>query len=292
VSKRALGKGIDALFGGDERSTPAAGADVEGLRSVPLDRIAPNPNQPRKDFPEESLRELADSIREKGVLQPVLVEETGDGSYVLIAGERRWRAAGMAGLPEVPVIVRRFSDQEKREIALIENIQREDLSPMEEARAYKSLMEASSLGQEELSARLGKNRSTLANALRLLKLPEDMQQALEKRDMTPGHARALLSVLNPADMRILFGRILDKGLSVREAEAMAANLNRGIRAARPEEKEYPRQKAPELRDMEQKLLDLLGTKVTIKGTGKKGSIEISYFSMEDLDRVFEILTRR
>lgn len=294
MSKRALGKGIDALFGGGDLGDPQTEQELpadlaQGLQHLPLSRIHPNPDQPRKDFPEDSLRELAQSIRQKGILQPILVEEREDGSYLLIAGERRWRAAGMAGLAEVPVIVRQFSDQEKLEIALIENIQREDLSPIEEAKAYKGLLEASAMGQEELASRLGKNRSTLANALRLLKLPEDMQEALETREISPGHARAILSVLNPADMRILFNRIRDKGLSVREAEAMAANLNKGIRSALPEEKDYPKQKAPELREMEEKLLDRLGTKVRIKGTGKKGSIEISYYSMEDLERVYEIL---
>ncbi len=292
MSKRALGKGIDALFGASDKNDAPAAAEADGLRHVPVSRIAPNPNQPRKEFSDETLTELADSIREKGILQPILVEESGDGSYTLIAGERRWRAAGKAGLRDVPVIVRKFSDQEKREIALIENIQREDLTPIEEAKAYKGLMDASALGQEELSARLGKNRSTVANALRLLKLPEDMQESLSRREITPGHARAILSVVNPADMRILFRRIVDRGLSVREAEAMAANLNKGARAAAPAEKDYPKQKAPELREMEQKLLDLLGTKVAIKGNGKKGSIEISYFSMEDLNRVYEILTRQ
>ena len=288
MSKRALGKGIDALFGAD-----AVSADIEadGLRRVPVSRISANPNQPRKEFSDETLRELADSIREKGVLQPILVEEQSGGTYLIIAGERRWRAAGLAGLSDVPVIVRSFSEQEKLEIALIENIQREDLTPIEEARAYRSLMDASSLGQEELSARLGKNRSTVANSLRLLKLPEDMQDSLNRRELTPGHARAILSVINPADMRILFNRIVDKGLSVREAEAMAADLNRGVRASGGGEKHYPKQKAPELREMEQQLLDILGTRVSISGNGKKGSIEISYFSMEDLDRLYEILIR-
>jgi ParB family chromosome partitioning protein len=292
-----LGKGIEALLGvaeaGDSEglSVPAA----EGLRQVPRDRVAPNPNQPRKEFAEESLKELADSIKEKGILQPLLVEESG-GTYTIIAGERRWRAAGLAGLKDVPVIiVRAHSDREKLEIALIENIQRDDLTPVEEARAYKELMSASGLGQEELAAKLGKPRSTIANALRLLKLPAAMQEAVSKRgEMSPGHARAILSVVNPADMQILFQRITGKGLSVREAEAMADDLNKGSRAApapvKPET--YPKQKQPELRDMEEKLLDILGTRVRITGSGKKGNIEISYLSMDDLNRLYEILTNR
>lgn len=289
MSKRALGKGIDALFQGALPEDVSVG--MEGFRKVAVSRISANPRQPRKEFQEEALRELAESIREKGVLQPILVEEQGESSYLIIAGERRWRAAKLAGLPEVPVIVRKFSEQEKLEIALVENIQREDLTPIEEAKAYKSLMDTAGLGQEELSSRLGKNRSTVANALRLLKLPEDMQEALNKREITSGHARAVLSVINPADQRILFNRIMANGLSVREAEAMAADLNKGVRASGDTENRPPKQKPPELQEMEQRLLDLLGTRVQIKGTGRKGSIEISYFSMDDLDRLYEILTK-
>jgi ParB family chromosome partitioning protein len=195
---------------------------------------------------------------------------------------------------KIPVLVREYSEEEKLEIALIENIQRDDLTPIEEARAYKELMSASGAGQEELSRRLGKNRSTIANALRLLKLPADMQDALNKRELSPGHGRAILSVLNPADMRILFQRIVEKGLSVREAEAMAGDLNKGQRAAAPAPKpeNYPKQKQPELREMEQKLLDILGTRVRITGNGKKGSIEIAYLSLDDLERIYEILVGR
>ncbi|MDR3200630.1 MAG: ParB/RepB/Spo0J family partition protein [Spirochaetales bacterium] len=293
AKRAALGKGIEALFDGVAESGDSDGLSVpqaEGLRQVPRDRVAPNPNQPRKEFAEESLKELADSIKEKGILQPILVEEHG-GTYTIIAGERRWRAAGLAGLKDIPVIVRAYSGEEKLEIALIENIQRDDLTPIEEARAYKELMSASGLGQEELAAKVGKPRSTLANALRLLKLPAQMQDALNKKTLSPGHARAILSVVNPADMHILFQRIIDRGLSVREAEAMADDLNKGVRSAPPPAKPetYPKQKQPELRDMEEKLLDILGTRVRITGNGKKGSIEISYLSMDDLNRLFDIL---
>jgi ParB family chromosome partitioning protein len=286
-----LGKGIDALF--DELAgagKAGAAGPAEGLRQVPRESIVPNPKQPRKEFAPESLQELADSIKEKGILSPILVEEQAEGSYIIIAGERRWRAAELAGLREIPVIIRSYSEQEKLEIALIENIQRDDLTPIEEARAYKELMESASLGQEELAGRLGKNRSTIANALRLLKLPSEMQDALNRKELTSGHARAILSVVNPADMRILFQRIVGKGLSVREAEAVAADFNKGLRGSAPAKAEtYPAQKQPELRDMEQKLLDILGTKVRITGNGKKGGIEISYFSPEDLDRLYDIL---
>jgi ParB family chromosome partitioning protein len=262
----------------------------DGLRQVEISRIVPNPGQPRKEFSEEALKELADSIREKGVLQPILVEGRDDGSYVIIAGERRWRAAKTAGLSKVPVIVRKFSEQEKLEIALIENIQREDLTPIEEAKAFKNIMETAVLGQEELAARLGINRSTLANSLRLLKLPEDMQEGINKKDISPGHARAILSVINPADQRILYNRTVAGGLSVRETEAMAADLNKGVRSAGCTPDRTPKQKTPEIKEMEQRLLDILGTKVRIKGSGKKGSIEIAYFSLDDLERLYEILS--
>ena len=267
------------------------------MTRVPLGSISASADQPRKEFRETALRELADSIREKGILQPILVEEQEKGSFKIIAGERRWRAAEIAGLKEVPVIVRSYSQEEKLEIALIENIQRDDLTPVEEARAYKELMDKAKLGQEDLAKKIGKNRSTIANALRLLKLPEDMQEALNKRELSSGHARAVLSITNQADMETLFRRIIENGLSVRDAETMAADLNKGIRStivpvktqgAAPPSK----QKQVELREIEEKLLDIFGTKVSVSGNGKKGKIEISYFSADDLNRVYEILIKK
>ncbi len=289
MSKRALGKGIDALF---QSFTEEGKAEPlsQGYEVLEVSRLVPNPHQPRKEFKQETLEELAVSIRAKGVLQPLLVEPRDDGSYTIVAGERRYRAAMLAGLKKVPVIIRTFTEQERLEIALIENLQREDLTPIEEAKAYRTLMETSGLSQEELAERIGKNRSTIANTLRLLKLPEDMQDAIHTGSISPGHARAILSIVNPADMRILFNRILAKGLSVREAETMAAELNKGSRAAEPEkESSYPRQRHLELQEMEQRLLNVLGTKVRIRGNGKRGTIEIAYFSTEDLERIIEIL---
>lgn len=292
MSKRALGKGIDALF----QSFPEEGKEdrsSEGYEVLEVSRLVPNPHQPRKEFKPEALEELAASIRSKGVLQPILVEPREDGSYTIVAGERRYRAALLAGLTRVPAIIRTFTEQERLEIALIENLQREDLTPIEEAKAYRTLMETSGLSQEELAERIGKNRSTIANTLRLLKLPEDMQEAIHSGSLSPGHARAILSIVNPADMRILFNRILAKGLSVREAETMAAELNKGSRAAGPEkESSFPKQRPLELQEMEQRLLNVLGTKVRIRGNGKKGTIEIAYFSTDDLERILEILEKR
>jgi ParB family transcriptional regulator, chromosome partitioning protein len=219
MSKKALGKGIGALLGEDARGEGAPTVEVS------LSALKANPHQPRQEFSESSLRELADSIREKGVLQPILVEQGEEGEYFIIAGERRARAARLAGLQTIPVIVRQFSRQEMLEIALIENVQREDLTPMEQAQAYRALMDMGGLNQEQLALRVGKERSTVANTLRLLKLPESAQDALSKVTITAGHARALLTVVNPADATVLLKRIVDSGISVREAEEAAATLN-------------------------------------------------------------------
>ena len=285
MPKKALGKGIGALLG--EEAQPGA-QTVE----VALSALKANPHQPRQEFSESSLRELADSIREKGVLQPILVEPAEDGEYFIIAGERRARAARLAGLQTIPVIVRQFTQQEMLEIALIENVQREDLTPLEQARAYRNLMDMAGLGQEQLAQRVGKERSTVANTLRLLKLPEDAQDALGKGDITAGHARALLMVVNPADASVLLKRIVGSGLSVRQAEEGASALNQGRRgAAKGTRKAGAAARVdPELREFQQALLEKLGTKVEIRGTQHRGKIEISYFSSEDLERILKLVT--
>ncbi|HCM26420.1 MAG TPA: chromosome partitioning protein ParB [Treponema sp.] len=259
---------------------------------ISLDRLKANPNQPRRVFEEEALQELAASIREHGVIQPIVAEEDGNGGYVIVAGERRARAARLAGLREVPAVVRAFSDERRMEVALIENVQREDLNPIEEASAYRKLMEMTGLSQEDVAARVGKNRSTVANALRLLKLPEDMQGAVSVGQMSGGHARSILSVVNPADQRILFGKIVSDSISVREAEKFAADLNGGIRAASPVGGDRPAKARPaELSAIEQKFIDALGTKVAISGGLKRGTIKIDYYSMDDLDRLYSILAK-
>ena len=288
MSKRALGKGIEALLQG---TGPADAQGGSGQLSVPLGKIYPNPDQPRKTFNEEGLKELADSIREQGIIQPIIVEEYGSG-YRIIAGERRFRAAQLAHLAELPVLVRSFSEEQKLEIALIENIQREDLNPIEEAQGYRQLIDQTGLSQDEVAKKVGKNRSTVANSLRLLKMPREMQDALSYGKLTAGHARALLSIINPADQMILFSRIIADGLSVREAEAQAGDLNRGGRATQTDRSPSSiKRKDPELSSIEQRLIDLFGTKVSVKGNPKKGRIEISYFSLDDLDRILEIVSR-
>ncbi len=300
MSKKALGKGLEALF----QSASSGESYTEINRStqepfdggfghfVSIDKIITNPDQPRKEFNDELLNELAESVKEKGVLQPILVEKRGD-SYVIIAGERRFRASCIAGLKQIPVIEKKFSEEEKLEIALIENIQREDLSPIEEAKAYLTLINNYNLGQDELSKKIGKNRSTIANSLRLLKMPQDMQDALSSGGITPGHARAILSVVNPADQRILFNRVISGGLSVRECETQAADLNKGIRglSGQGDKKELlQKKKSPDVMLIEQKFIDALGTRVNLNGNLAKGKIEISYFSRDDLERIFDLIT--
>ncbi len=288
MSKRALGRGIDALIQQVDDDTTS---DHKDVTTVPLRNIQPNPYQPRTEFDEERLFELAESIKQQGVIQPLIVEKERD-IYTIIAGERRFRAARMAGLSEVPVILRKFTDDEKLEIALIENIQREDLNPIEEAKAYRKLMERNNLSQDSLAKKIGKKRSTVANSVRLLKLPEDMQESIVNGELSSGHARAILSVINPADQRILYNRIINEHLSVREAERQAAGFNKGMRSSEKErdKNSQPRIVPPEVQEIEQRFLDKLGTKVSLKGNMQKGRIEITYYSKEDLERVYDIIT--
>ncbi|HSV91697.1 MAG TPA: ParB/RepB/Spo0J family partition protein [Desulfobacterales bacterium] len=285
MAKRALGKGIGALIGETEDGRQKNASTVE----VPIGSLKPNPSQPRRSFRDASLAELAESIRRRGVLQPVLVEEVGSG-YQIVAGERRVRAAKLAGLDRVPVLVRSFSPDERLEVALIENLQREDLTPIEEAKAYRQLMEARELTQEQVAAKVGKDRTTVTNSLRLLKLPQKVQDAVEKGDLSAGHARALLAVTNPADQELLFARVLARGLSVRETEQAAQVLNQGKRGKA--KKPPGRARDPDVRAVEERLVERFGTKVQIRGGPAKGRIEIAYFSADDLERVIELLQGR
>jgi len=286
VSKRALGKGLDSLI--QQYDEGSESTFDEGVSDIQIKLIIPNPDQPRKTFDKEALKELADSIKEQGVIQPIILEESG-GRYIIIAGERRFRASRLAGLDTIPGLVRKYTREQKLEIALIENIQREDLNSIEEAKAYLSLMNNLDLNQEAVAKKVGKNRSTIANSLRLLKLPEDMQESLIKGDISAGHARAILSALNPSDMRILFSRILSNGLSVRESEQQAGDLNNGVRKVPSVSSKTESSRDPEISRIEQKFLDVLGTKVTVKGGLKKGKIEIDYYSLDDLERIYDLL---
>jgi len=285
MSKKALGRGIDALL-----KTEAEKRDFSSVIEVPLDSLVVNPYQPRQDFDTETLKELADSIKQKGIIQPILAESKDDGKYLIVAGERRVRAARIAGLREVPVIVKMFTEEEKLEIALIENIQREDLSPIEEAYAYKRLIDISKLNQEEIAAKVGRKRSTVANTLRLLKLAPPIQDALRKGSITPGHARALLMVEDLENRKVLFNRILNKGLSVRQTESAASLFKKKVDTSKNKSLSLEKKLTPELKDIEQRLIDAFGTKVSIKGTNSRGRIEISYFSLDDLNRILDILS--
>jgi ParB family chromosome partitioning protein len=289
----------DADPGATPATPAAAGALVAAasILSIPVSRMSPNADQPRKRFDDGSIAELAASIRRHGIIQPLVVEADGAGAYRIIAGERRWRAAAVAGLAEVPAIVKEYGREKRLEVALVENVQREDLNPIDEAEAYRQLMEATGLTQDQVAERVGKSRPTVANALRLLGLPPDAMEALRTGAISAGHARALLSVVNPADMQALLARAVDDGISVREAEALAGAFNKGSRTADPK---TVRQKAPghesrqqldpDLASIEQNLIGALGTKVSIKGDSSHGSIVIEYFSMDDLDRVYGIIT--
>ena len=265
---------------------------TQDVSFLPVDQLVASPGQPRKNFDETELQELADSIKTFGIIQPVIAANAGDGTYIIIAGERRTRAARLAGLETIPVIIRDYTDQKRLEVSLIENIQRSDLNPIEEAAAYKNLMDYSRISQDELAARMGKNRSTVANALRLLKLPVEVQKNVEEGKVSPGHARALLSVNNTSAREKLFREILTNEISVRETEKRAAALNE-IEGGKKKESSAKTGKskelAPELDDMLQKFIGRLGTKVAIDGDLNKGRILIDYYSMEDLDRLYEIL---
>ena len=297
--KHGLGRGINSLI--DEYSTyEVKKLEETGSKIMEIDvsSIKPNPNQPRKTFDPDALMDLSTSIKAQGVLQPILVEEIADNVYVIVAGERRYRAAKLAGLKKIPCIVRTFSDLQRMAISLIENIQRENLNPVEEARAFSYLLTQAGIKQEELAQRVGKGRSTITNSLRLLNLPEKMLEGLEKGYITSGHARALLSVDNPADQEVLFSKIISEDLSVRQAEALANELNNGKRAINTlpikEEKPSASVKSPEILSIEEKFLSATGCRVEIKGKYrngviKKGKILIPFTSEEELERIYQML---
>ena len=275
--KTALGKGLEALI-------PEKG---EELLYLEINRIFPGGEQPRKTFNDSSLKELAVSIKEKGVLQPVIVSRLGDGSFRLVAGERRWRASQLAGLKKIPAIVKNVASKDALEIALIENIQREDLNPVETAEAFNKLLKDFNLTQEELSEKVGKERATVANYLRLLKLPEEIKSLISDGSLSMGHARAVLSIEGRAHQIEAVRKIITKGLSVREAEALVKNISL---AGTKKLKGHKAHKTPEIASLEDKLIKSLGTKVRIHHKGKKGGkIEIEYYSLDELDRLLEIL---
>ena len=275
MSKRGLGRGLGALLSGD----PMEGDSLKQLR---IDQISPNPNQPRKSFDINSLNELSASIRQSGVLQPVVVRRAG-GGYQLVVGERRLRAAKMAGLETVPAVIRDVTDAESLELALVENLLREDLNPMEEAEAYERLLAGFGWTQEELAGRVGKDRSSIANGLRLLRLPAIIQDDLRSGRLTMGHARALLSLTSPADQLRLREQILAHSWSVRTTEEGVQRSHILRRAPR---------RSAELGAIEDSLRERLATRVRLVGSERRGRIEIVYASREELERVVDQLSGR
>lgn len=308
AKRTGLGKGLGAIFGDEVMESAAEeqeakhqakskkaqepekkeeDSDIGRELMVKVTSIEPNREQPRKDFNEEAMGELAESMKVYGVLQPLLVQKKGD-YYEIIAGERRWRAAKLAGLKEVPVVIREYTKQQTMEIALIENVQREDLNPIEEARAYHRLIQEFELKQEEIAARVGKSRVTITNSMRLLKLDERVQEMLIQNQITGGHARALLTVEDGELQYKLAGKIIAENLSVREIEKIVKSLSK---------KKNPKEKNVEdeslaliFRDLEERMKSAMGTKVSINRKDKnKGRVEIEYYSESELERIVELI---
>lgn len=309
AKRTGLGKGLGAIFGDEVMESAAEEQEMKNHPKpeqtiikketgeeeseagkgmfLKISSIEPNHNQPRMEFREESLIELAESMKEYGVLQPLLVQKKGD-FYEIIAGERRWRAAKLAGLKEVPVVIREYTKQQSMEIALIENVQREDLNPIEEAKAYQRLMQEFGLKQEEIAARVAKNRVTITNSMRLLKLEKRVQDMLIQNQITGGHARALLAVDDPEMQFQIAGRIVAENLSVREVEKLVKSLSK---------KKEPKEKKEEdesifliFRELEDRMKTAMGTKVSInRKDSNKGRVEIEYYSEAELERIVELI---
>lgn len=312
--KKALGRGLSALIpdsyiknkkvdeapiqkheepltepaqsSGVEAQAPVTTDMPQGLMLIPIDQIIPNQDQPRQEFDPEAIEELAASIKEKGILQPVLVKRIEANQYMLICGERRYRASLLCGLTHIPAVVKEIANQDLLEWALIENIQRRDLNALEEAEAYRRLVEERMLSQEEVAKRVGKDRATVANILRLLRLPEEIRRYVFSGQITAGHARALLGMLTPEHQKQMAKRIVEENLSVRQVEAIVNRSNAHKRKAK-----HARNLMPEIIDLESKLARHLGTQVKVypKKNKTSGRLEIQYFSLDDLDRILEKL---
>ena len=280
MAKKGLGKGLDALF--------AEEIQDGGITELKITDVMPNKNQPREQFDEEALLALSESIKEYGVIQPIIVTKTEKG-YKIVAGERRWRAAKKAGLKTIPAVIRDYDDRAVKEVALVENLQREDLNPLEIAAGYRSLMDEYGLTQEEISARLGRSRSAVANSLRLLTLDDYTKTRLTAGEITEGHARCALSLPSGPVREFFINRIVDQGLSVRQAELFAKELSKA-----PSHKEKP-SSSPYKIELERictRLEQRFGTKVSFSGTQKKGRLVFEYYGNQDLERLLALLERR
>lgn len=298
AAKKGLGKGLDSLIADKVNTKPETKKTKENKPEsehpadavmMDINKVEPNREQPRKKFDEDALLELAESIKQFGVLQPLLVQER-DSYYEIIAGERRWRAAKLAGVKEIPVIIKKLTEQEIMEISLIENIQREDLNPIEEALAYKRLLTEFHLKQDEVAERVSKSRTAVTNAMRLLKLNEKVQQMVIDEMLTTGHARALLGIEDQEKQYVIAQKIFDEKLSVRDTEKLVKN----IQNEKKNKKEEPAKIDPKLEaiyhDLEEQMKGILGTKVSINPRdAKKGKLEIEYYSQDELDRIIDLI---
>lgn len=292
MSNKALGRGLNALFGiyDDENSYENKTKQNQnskannGVLEIDIDKIFANPNQPRKNFDEDSLKELAASIKVHGIVQPIVLNEQPNGSYMIIAGERRWRAAKLCGLKIVPAVVKNYTDKQVKEISIIENLQREDLNPIEVARAIKQLMDEYGLTQETVSERIGKSRSNIANTLRLLTLYPEVISMVEQNKISYGHARCLVVVENPKDQIKFAQMVVSKNLSVRELEKIIKNYTNPTKKIVIKEEQ-----SLELRELINQMQKTFATKVSAIGNDQKGRIYIDYYSRDDLDRIAELL---
>lgn len=281
MMKKGLGRGLGSLF---EENAPEP--DEDSVVNINLNNIEPNKDQPRKQFDKEKLEALADSIRDNGVIQPIIVVKNGD-RYKIVAGERRWRAAKSAGLTTIPAVIRNYSESEVAQIALIENLQREDLNPIEEAVGYKTLIDKFKMTQEDVSSKIGKSRSAIANSIRLLSLDEPIQSKLITGEITSGHARALLSIEDKQTRLILLDSILEKGLNVRQTETLAKQLQKAVPVKK--KKIIDEQVMAEIEAAENRLSSHFGTKVKLIHNEKRGKIEIEYYGNDDLERILQLL---
>ena len=284
MSKKGLGRGLSSLL--PDNDVIEEKEDIKDVSEMKLTLIEPNKNQPRKSFDKEKLEELSESIKNNGLIQPIIVKPKNNGRYLIVAGERRFRAAKKAGLTAVPVIIRDYTDEQVAQIALIENLQREDLNPIEEAMGYKKLMDEFLLTQEMISEKIGKSRSAIANTLRLLSLDDDIKKLVEAGKLSSGHARAVLSVEDKELRLLLANKIIEENLNVRQSEALAKTIA----------KEKPQKKAKkknaydiEIEGIMNRMTSMLGTKVNIHHTKKKGKIEIEYYGNSDLERILSLL---
>ena len=296
--KKGLGRGINALLSiYDDENEESLNAEkdvkthsnenvkeIKGLNEVNINDIMPNPNQPRKHFDETALNELAASIRVHGIIQPIVLNESDDGKYMIIAGERRWRAAKIAGLETVPAYIRRFTEKQVKEISMIENLQREDLNPIEAAKAIKQLMEEYKLTQEAVAERIGKSRSVIANTVRLLTLPVEVVDLIETNKLSAGHAKILVALTDPIEQIKIATVAVNKKLSVREIEKLVKNINN------PSKERPKSEQSIELKEMINEMQRIFATKVSAIGNDNKGRIYIDYYSKDDLDRISELLS--